>query len=446
MTRWRMGTSPSKLRNAAAGALHRYQLVLNQKNSRTLLLAATLSSVGDWLGFVALMALAVNFGEGALGVGGMLALRLIPGILFQGPAGSVVDRVRGKGLIIVTQVVMALLAWSFLLLNSHQNLWLLYLLVALLEIANTFARPAFMVQLVNSVEPDHRGAINGLFGMAVTSAQFAGSLIGALMLHLSGVSPLFILNGITFLVIAIVVLRLDLPVLEPTQGPTPSLVDSVAGLGGGLFTGYGDLLRRPDVLAYSLVTVAASMLVQAAIALFEVRARALNLEEGGGGTFFAALAVGFLIGGALAGTGRYRSHSTLYLIAAAELFGAFGVVIFGLADSLPVILVALFVTGIAAELSEIPAFTFFQHRLSDEIYGRFFSLFLTAIAIGGLIGALGGPLLDRHLSQSTTLVLLAVPGMAMAVKLALVASSWNADGSDKSRSAGRDHYSSVDCS
>jgi hypothetical protein len=186
------------------------------------------------------------------------------------------------------------------------------------------------------------------------------------------------------------------------------------------------------------------MLIQAAIALFEVRARALDLDEGGGGAFFAALAVGFLLGGAIAGTGRYRSISTLYLIAAAELIGVVGVITFGLADSLFVVFAALFVTGITAELSEVPAFTYFQNRLPDEIYGRFFSLFLTAIAAGGLIGALGGPLLERHISEGMTLILLATPGVLMAVKLALVAWSWDPGGPGSVRLDSRDPFSSID--
>jgi MFS family permease len=342
--------------------------------------------------------------------------------------------------------VMAVLAWSFLLLNKYESLWLLYLLVVLLEIANTFARPAFMVQIVNSVEPDHRGAVNGLFGMAVTIAQFAGSLSGALVLHISGASPLFIVNGITFLLIAAAVAQLRLPVVEAEPAPVLTFKQSMTGIFEGFFTGYGQLLRRSDVLAYTLVTLSVSMLIQAAIALFEVRARALDLYEGGGGAFFAALAVGFLLGGAIAGTGRYRSISTLYLIAAAELIGVVGVITFGLADSLFVVFAALFVTGITAELSEVPAFTFFQHRLPEEIYGRFFSLFLTAIAAGGLIGALGGPLLERHISEGATLILLATPGFLMAVKMALVAWSWDSGGPGSVRVDSRDQYSSIDYS
>jgi MFS family permease len=432
------------LRDGAAEAIQRYRHVLDQHDSRTLLVAALLSVIGDWLNFVALMALAYDFGNGAIGVGGMLALRLVPGLVFQGLAGTVVDRVRSKRLLIITQLVMAGLACSFILLNVIENIWLLYVLVVLLEVANTFARPAFMVELVSTVAPDNRGAVNGLFGMTLTIAQFVGSLIGALILGVVGTTPLFLINGLTFAAIAFGVSRLQLSnraaeIVEP-RAETLAVEEGFAGYSQPFvrpeepavrqqetpttvegFAGYLQLLVRPDILVFSILTLTVSLLIQGAAALFEVRARSFDQGEGGGGTFFAAVAVGFLIGGAIAGAGRYRSKTTLYLIAIAEMVGAIGLIVFGYADSITVAFIALIVTGIAAELSEIPAFTYFQNRLPTDVYGRFFSLYLMATAAGGLAGALVGPLLERYISEGLTLLALAVPGLLMAATLLFIA-------------------------
>jgi len=451
MKRRQTGRTPSALRLAASGAIERYRLVLDQQDSRTLLSAGVFSGVFDWLNFVALMALAYDLSGGAIGVGGMLALRLVPSLVFQGLAGTVVDRARGKRLLIATQLAMAVLAWSFLLLDAFENIWLLYLLVVLLEIANTFARPAFIVQLVNTVRPANRGAVNGLLGMTMTIAQFAGALLGALILEATGATPLFIINGLTFLGIAILVQRVHFVerASESDETAPPRQQLSPAGRGefdrghfGQIaadsqanaaprphditandegFAGYLQLLRRPDVFIYSVLTLTVSLLIQGATALFEVRARSMGRGDGGGGAFFAAVAVGFLVGGAIAGAGRYRSRKTLYLIAGSEIVGAIGLIVFGFANSFTVAFVALLVTGISAEMSEIPAFTFFQNRLPGEMYGRFFSLFLTANAAGGLAGALAGPLLEKHISEWATLILLAIPGLVTAATLIVVA-------------------------
>src|SRR3954453_2559883 len=98
VTQRRMGRPFRSLRDGAGEAIPRYRHVLDQHDSRRLLFAALLSVIGDWLNFVALMALAYDLGNGAIGVGGMLALRLVPGLVFQGLAGTVVDRVRTKRL------------------------------------------------------------------------------------------------------------------------------------------------------------------------------------------------------------------------------------------------------------------------------------------------------------------------------------------------------------
>jgi MFS family permease len=404
----------------ARRALDRYGRVLSQRDTRNLLITSIASAVGDWLNLVALMALAYQFGDGALGVGGLLALRMLPGLVLQGLAGALIDRMPGKALLVTSQIVMGAVAWSFMTLESIGSLWLLYALVLLLETANTIARPAFMVQLVNSVTEEQRGAINGLIGMAMTTAQLVGASIGAIILGPLSPRPLFLLNGLTFFGIALVVSRLRLP---PAGGAARQLVDQDAApesTSGGTVSGYLTMVRRPDVFVYCFLTLTVSMLIQAAAALFEARARDLSLGEGGAGVFFAAVAIGLLAGGALAGAGTHQKRTTLNLIALAEIVSALGLVAFGLADYLTVAILALIVTGVAAELSEVPGLTYFQHRLPSSVYGRFFSLFLMASAAGGLVGALVGPVLERSLGEARALQVMTIPILVSAVLLVVL--------------------------
>ncbi|MGH2562376.1 MAG: MFS transporter [Thermomicrobiales bacterium] len=405
-------------------ALDRYSQVLSQHTTRTFLITFVVSVVGDWLNLVALMSLAYEFGDGALGVGGMLALRMVPGLVLQGLAGALVDRMPGKAILIGSQITMGVVAWSFMTLESIESLWLLYSLVVLLETVNTLARPAFMVQLVGSVSESHRGAINGLIGMAMTTAQLVGASIGAIILGPLSPQPLFFLNGLTFIGIAIVVSRVKVtPIAESARRLVERAGEQVSATGGSI-GGYVSMIRRPDVFIYCFLTLTVSMLIQAATALFEARARGLSLGEGGAGIFFAAVAIGLLLGGAIAGAGIYRDRTTLHLIAAAEIASALGLVAFGLANTLTIAALALVVTGIAAELAEVPALTYFQHRLPATVYGRFFSLFLMASAAGGLIGALAGPVLERSLGEARALQFMTIPILVSAFLLVFLSRSW----------------------
>jgi MFS family permease len=365
----------ANLANTTRDARERYRGVIRRPATRALLGAAGVSVIGDWLNLVALMTISYELGHGAIGVGGLLALRMTPGLILQGPAGALVDRFPGKRLLVASQLTMALVAWSFLTISAIGSIWLLYGLVLLLETINTVARPAFLVQVVRSVTDDQRGAVNGLIGMAMTVAQFIGATIGAVIIAIIGPRPLFVLNGLTFVIIAMIVSRvLAAPIFgkDARSADLRESGDAAPAADDHPISGYRPMLRRLDVVIYCLLTFTASIMIQSSAALFEERARSLSLEEGGSGIFFGAVAVGLLIGGAVAGAGLYRTPATLKLVALAEVASAVCLVVFGMASHLLVAVVALALTGAAAELAEVPALTYFQHRFPVAVYGRVF--------------------------------------------------------------------------
>jgi hypothetical protein len=81
--------------SAVQRVLDHYRVLLAERNVALLLGAGTVSEIGDWFNTVALISLAYGFGDGALGVGGMFAVRMLMRLLCQGPAGAYVDRHAG---------------------------------------------------------------------------------------------------------------------------------------------------------------------------------------------------------------------------------------------------------------------------------------------------------------------------------------------------------------
>ena len=58
-----------------------FTALLRRRAFRTLLVGQTISSLGDWMGTVALMALVLDQSGSSTAVGGILALRLLPGAI-----------------------------------------------------------------------------------------------------------------------------------------------------------------------------------------------------------------------------------------------------------------------------------------------------------------------------------------------------------------------------
>ena len=139
--------------DAVRQSLSTYRTALADRNVALLVGAGFISEIGDWFNIVALISLAYRYAETAEGVGGLLAVRMVARLLLQGPAGAFVDRHAGRKLLFASQLVMALVAASFLLLVRWPSLFLLYPLVIALEAANAVARPIPVAAPVISTEP-----------------------------------------------------------------------------------------------------------------------------------------------------------------------------------------------------------------------------------------------------------------------------------------------------
>lgn len=396
----------------------RYGAVVHRREPALLLGAGFVSEIGDWFNTVALIALAYRIGDGSLGVGLMLALRMVPRLLFQGPAGSLVDRWSGRRLLVVSHLLMAIIAAAFIALEAIPEIWLLAVLVLALETVNTVAWPAFRVQLTKETEPTQYAAVNGLLSIGLTAAQFIGPVLGGLVLVWLGAGPVFLLNGVTFAVVALAVLQLGLGEEAPAPPPAEPVAPAEA-LPTVQQGGYRWLLRRRDLMLFALAALGVTITIRGAIALFVVRSYDFGLGDAGPGYFYAAVALGAIVGGLIAGAGSHTTPTSLGVAAGAIMLCAVALTGFGVAPGPTLAVGALVVAGLATNVYEVLGMTFFQHRLPAEVYGRFMAIFLVALGGGGLIGALVGPLLDQAMSVGAALTILAAPAVLAAAALLL---------------------------
>jgi MFS family permease len=415
--------------NHAESALQRildqYRAVLADRNVALLIGAGVISEIGDWFNTVALISLAYGFGDGALGVGGMFAARMLMRLFLQGPAGTFVDRHAGRTLLFSSQLVMAVIAGAFALLIVFPALWLLYLLVVLLEAANCIARPAFMVELKAESPVEQRSAANGALFASLTTAQLVGPVLGALVLAPFGAGAVFMLNGLTFLGVAAAVAQLHGGLNAKKS------VENASGDANPPFTakpepetmGYRWLLRRRDLSLYLMLWLSLTLLVQATITLFVVRSLTLGLDDAGVGYFYAAVAMGSVAGSIVAGA-RLQLAASLYPAAVAIGIGAIALAVFGVAGTVLLSVVALVIAGFATDFCEVVGLTYFQEAIPDALYGRFYSVFVQALSAGALIGALAGPVLEQVLGMGMTFVILAAPVVTLAVVLSVTSIAW----------------------
>ncbi len=407
----------NRLRRGFDRIIGRYRELGAVPETRRLLGAAAGSYIGDRFNTIALIALSFKLGDSALGVGGMLAMVALPRLVVQAASGALVDRYPGKRLLVASQLVMGTIAACFLFLDAFPSLWLLYALTFAMGVVRTVDMPAFEVRLMALTPTPQRGVANAVHMLAMTAGELVGPLLGGLVLALVGANPLFIVNALSFVIVASIVA--SLPERVAGTEPEPQAEAAATGAPTAPPLGYRALLRRSDVALYTGMVVASCILILGAIPLFIVRANDLGLGGGGVGLFYATMGVGTLFGGIVAGAGSHRTRRALAIAALASIGGTIGLILFGAANSLLLALPALALFGLSGDLEEIAALTYFQHRLPDRIYGRFFSLFLMATGAGGLVGALAGPGLAEAIGTGRALTLLALPTLVLAVVLGI---------------------------
>jgi dTMP kinase len=150
-----------------------------------LLAAMTVSSFGDWVGFVAVTSIVAGVGgagAASLAISGVMIARTLPAFVFGPIAGSLVDRFNRKQLMIASDIGRAGLYLSMAFIS---RLWAIYVLSFLIECLSLLWGPARDASLPNMVPRRQLANANSL---VVVSAYATLPLGGAVFAILVGVA------------------------------------------------------------------------------------------------------------------------------------------------------------------------------------------------------------------------------------------------------------------
>ena len=401
--------------------------VLRNTMFRRLYTALTLSSFGDWLGFLATTALATqlvdSFEAQNYAVGGVLVFRLLPAVLFGPIAGAFADRWDRRWTMVVCDLLRFLLFLSIPVVGSvvDRRDALIYLLLAsfLIETVSLFWIPAKEASVPNLVPREQLENANQLTLIATYGSAPVAAAVFALLSLVSRalgsgfeyfrtgpVDLALFVNASTFLFAAITVYRLrDLPspgrgerAAMRAAGETPPSV--LTSLREGLqFMGATPLAR--GLLVGMLGALAAGGTIIAQGKVFA------DTVLGGGdaaygllfGCMFLGIAAGVALGPrALGDLSRRRVFGPSIVVAGSAL------VFMSVVPNLFLVTVATLVVGAFAGIAYVVGITLLGLEVEDEMRGRMFGLvqslmridllLVTAIApfIAGIIGTRDGPL------------------------------------------------------
>ena len=364
---------------------------LRHRNYRLFFAGQLVSLTGTWMQNIAQPWLVYSLTGSPLYLGIVSFAASVPTLTLTLGAGVVVDRLPKRGLLIVTQTWMMLLAFGLaadVFLGRVQP-WHVIVFSLLLGVGTSFdapARQAFVVEMVED-RRDLQNAI-ALNSVVFQIARIIGPTLAGIALAAVGAGWCFLLNGISFIA---VIVGLFLMHLKPYIGAKLS-ESPVAQLREGLSYVWNNMTVRTVI---SLVA-ACNLFAFGYSALLPAFAKdVLGQGPKGLGALGASVGIGALCGALLvaSSTGYKRKGE---LLTFGNLFFPSMVLCFAASKIFPLSMLVLVGVGFGFMVQNATANTIIQTMVPDRLRGRVMAVYMLVFQGFFPIGALMAGAIAQH--------------------------------------------------
>ena len=357
---------------------------LRHRNYRLFFAGQVVSVSGTWMQNIAMAWLVLELTGSPVAVGILALCQFLPFTVFGLFAGTVVDRLDPRRIVIGTQAAAMVLAsvLAAVVLLGDATVGLVYVLAALrgvVLVLDAPARQALTYQMVGPAQLPNAVALNSsLFN----GARVVGPALGGLLVAVAGAGFCFAVNAVSFLAVLAGLLVMRVDELTPLKRPATPL--RIVG-------GSREALRyvrssRPVRLVLGLVLVVSTFAFNFNVLLPVLAKETLDAGPEVFGTITACFGAGALAG-ALTSAALGRASLRTLLVGT----GLYGLAELSLApmQSIAVVGLLLFGTGFAFTLWTSNANSSLQLAAPDHLRGRvlglYFYAFNGAAPLGGLV-------------------------------------------------------------
>lgn len=378
-------------------------LLRHNRNFRFLWFGQIVSLLGDWFNLVASAALVGMLTQSGLAVGSLFVVRMLAPFLISPVAGVVADRYNRKQILIATDIIRAAVVLAFLLVRDVGDVWLLYALTAAQFSVSGFFYPARNSILPELAREGELGAMNAISSATWSTMLALGAALGGLVAGAWGIYPAFVLDTLTFLLSAVLLMQIRMPAAPATLSADKTIAGGVRQYVNGLKY----LYRHPNILFIASQKALFSLCLTAGfqVVMVAISQRVFIVGEGGGismGLMFGLVGVGTGIGPILA---RRLTGDDGPTLRRAIVIGYLLIVLGSAATapllSLPAVLLATIVRGVGGGIVWVFSTQLLLQNVDKTVHGRVFATeFMFFYLASALASSVVGTALDSSLSIS----------------------------------------------
>lgn len=348
-------------------------------NFRLFFVGQAISVIGNWMQNVGLSWLVLQVSGSGTALGVFTGLRFLP-LLILGPwGGMLADRYNKRVLLYVTQSFAALVsvALTVVALLDVTQLWLIFLLGALLGLGNVVDNPARQAMIYELVETGDLTSAISLTSVVGNLARIVGPVIAGVLLAVSGVTLCFAINVLTYVIVLITLRMMRRSQMRPSV--------TVAKAPGQIREGFRYVLHEPALaLPLLMVGVSGAFAWEFQVTLPLLASETFDGEASLYGLMLAMTGVGAIIGGLI--TARRPSVTTSVVAWSAVGWGA-SIIITAAAPTLLLALGSLLLVGAGLIAVNSLSKVCLQLSARPDMRGRVMSLWSIAWQGTTTIGA-----------------------------------------------------------
>lgn len=344
----------------------------------------------------------------------ILAVSTIPYILFAPIAGLLADTVNRKKIMVYLDFFSAglMAIYSIILISGRDNTIIVGSVMFMLSIIYTLYSPSVTACIPQIVEKDKLATANGIIQQVGAVVNLVGPIVAGLLYSFVEIKTIVILNAISFLLVAILEMFLEIPNLQLNEKLKNPILQSFKEMKKSfIYLKEKKKIVLGIIVSYGLTNIFVVPILSVVSPYF-IKIK-LNMPSVIYGFVEAIFVLGMILGGLLI-TFRPKMfkmkdmHKTMYPMVVA-------IVIIGISTYLTIsnkfIVLGLYSIGglgimLSLALSNIISLTYIQQEIKEDMLGKV-SAFSTAIATASIAPGqlIYGQLIDINLSIYNILLL-----------------------------------------
>jgi hypothetical protein len=373
--------------------------------SARLLLAAGVSSYGDWLTVVALAVLLYRLTGQPEAPALYILARVAPRVLGPTPGGHLADRFGPARVAGWCALLQGVLTGAIVLCAAAGVVWAIFLAVGGAQFLGSMAQPGYSASIPRVTRPDRLLRVNAIYSGLFESSVLAASAIGALLLAWIQPEALIAADAVSFVAAGLIMLSLRLS--PATAGYFPARAR---------LTATRVVARDPVVRSLALSFFCSAAAITALQAVLVVAAAQRFGHDTTVGWLYAAVGAGGVAGSVVLLRWKPRPIGAV-AISIGFLLEVVPLGVFALVGWLIPALALLVFSTAAAAIYQTRGQTAVQQRVPEELLGRVSGLLRLLLYSGMLAGAVAAVALVGVLGWS----MLVVGASGVAAALYLVA-------------------------